>query len=514
MFEGYVDAIDAELAKRLDYDPQGRIVARALDAVALELIEQSTGSLPRQRTQVLVNPLAPARGFSGSLYRALVDSGLLVESYFSSRVDDWIVYFGYEWFADYRIASCLIDQYEDAGSLASALVRRDTDSRVAERIPWSIPLDALSVLLPERLGVELPEVLSDCGDGDRINQAFLRGLPWRDPSEIGPSCKRLIEDLLAGAQHADTVEVFDALLTCSMVPGHPLGSGFIDDWLRQLDMPDRDAVWSKYFFLAYGGGGPVDRLLDWAEGRPRQSAALDDETAAACVKVLGWFLTSSHRFVRDRATKCLVALLTDRIDLTCDLLQHFDDVDDLYVRERVMATAFGVTMRSNDGQALAPLADLVYRLVFADGEPPVHILLRDYARGVIERAQHLGAELTIEADLVEPPYRSEWPRIPGASEVKTFNPWKDDHQSEPSDAELGQWEIYHSVMEWDFARYVIGTNVTRESGDWLSLSNADPRWRSEEELAEAFKESLAPDLQVTFEELWKKHPPSQGQRLD
>ena len=62
VFEGYIDAIDTELATRLDYDPQGRIVARALDAVALEFIEEGTSWLPRQRVQ-------EASQSVGTLYR-------------------------------------------------------------------------------------------------------------------------------------------------------------------------------------------------------------------------------------------------------------------------------------------------------------------------------------------------------------------------------------------------------------------------------------------------------------
>ncbi len=502
VFNRYVGKVEAELAKRLDFDPQDQIVTGALDAVAMEIVEQGTRWLPKKRVQELVDPLAPSSGYSRTLYRSLVEVGLLMELPNSRSDNDWIVYFGYEWFADYRIANCLIAQYGDARSLASAVVRADTSSGIAGWTPWSSLLDAFSVLMPERLGVELPAVLADQRTGRRIRYAFLRGLPWRDPAKIGPSCLGLVEELLATAQLSETVEEFDALVTCSMVPGHPLGSAFIDNWLRQLNMPDRDAIWSKYLFLTYGEGGPVDRLLDWAERQSRQSAALDDETAAACATVLAWFLTSSHRFVRDRATKCLVALLTDRIELVCDLVRQFDDVDDLYVRERVMAAAYGVSMRSNDGQALAPLADLVYLLVFANGEPPVHILLRDYARGVIERAQHLGAEITVDANLVDPPYRSEWRRIPDDSEVESFNPRKKDHQSELTVGELAQSEIYSSVMTWDFARYVIGTNSTLESGDWLSIPNAKPPWQSEEELADDFKDSLPPDLRSAFEELW------------
>ena len=312
----------------------------------------------------------------------------------------------------------------------------------------------------------------------------------------------MVEDLLVAAQDSGTVDVFDALVTCATVPGHPLGAEFLDEHLRPLKMPDRDAVWSKYLYLAYGEGGPVDRLLDWAEKHLRSPAGPDRETTAACATVLAWLLTASHRFVRDRATKGLVALLTDDIALTCELVERFDDVDDLYVRERVMATAYGVAMRSMDAQTLAPLADLAYELIFADGEPPAHILLRDYASGVIERARHLGAEVNVDAKLVEPPYRSSWPHIPEASELEKFDPLSGGDRLELSDAERAQARIWSSVMTWDFALYVIGTNYTSESRVWLSVPTTDAPWKSADELAKSFQDSLDLGLQQAFHELW------------
>ena len=156
----------------------------------------------------------------------------------------------------------------------------------------------------------------------------------------------------------------------------------------------------------------------------------------------------------------MVALLSDRVALTVGLIERFAKVDDPYVAERVMAVAYGVAMRSDDAEVLAPLADVVYRLVFASGEPPVHILLRDYARGVIERALYLGADIAVDASLVEPPYRSTWPHIPPAEELEKFDPFKQgDPTLEPSDAERAQARISFSVMRWDFARYIIGTKL-------------------------------------------------------
>ena len=74
VFDRYLDEIDKHLAKERDHDPQDRIVARALDAVASELAAAGTRQLSRRRAKELVDPLSPASGFRGSLYRALVDS--------------------------------------------------------------------------------------------------------------------------------------------------------------------------------------------------------------------------------------------------------------------------------------------------------------------------------------------------------------------------------------------------------------------------------------------------------
>lgn len=501
VFSRYLAKIDGVLAAELDYDPHAAIVSQALGAIATQLIQRGRKWLPRSQAQIAVDRFTPGRPYSRSLYRALVDNGLLVEIPGSNPDDIWIVHFGFEWFADYLIAEHLIEMHETSDGLASALAGDDTDNY---DILWAhrSTLEALGVLLPERLGIELPEVLTNPDWAVDVGRAFLQGLRWRDPITIGSACRELVEGLMLGADHWNMADIFDSLVTCALVPNHPLGSAFLDEHLRSLDMPDRDGVWSRYLHFAYSTTGPVKRLVDWAERHPGPMGTSDRETSEACVTVLAWLLTASHRFVRDRATKGLVAVLSNDVGLTGELVSRFHDVDDPYVCERVMAAAYGVAMRTSDAQAVAPLADLVYRLVFADGDPVPHILLRDYARGIIERAQHLGAEITFDATLVDPPYRSKWPHIPETNELEQFDLLARDPPRELTNAERGQVRIYSSVMNWDFAWYIIGTNASSESRRWLSIQNTDPLWQSAEELAPTFRCSLPPPMQSVFDELW------------
>ena len=213
-----------------------------------------------------------------------------------------------------------------------------------------------------------------------------------------------------------------------------------------------------------------------------------DRADELCSIVMAWMLTTSNRFLRDRATKALVSLLTGRLVTVRILLDRFADVDDPYVAERIYAAVYGVVMHSSDRRGVGPIASTVYELVFADGAPPAHVLLRDYARGIIERALYLGADIDIDPGLIRPPYTSMWPEIPNDTEIEPYL----------TDRSDGAYYISHSVMDDDFARYVIGTNFS--STNWLSLRLDEPPWCS----SEARMEKILPTLSETSLEAWKR----------
>ena len=211
------------------------------------------------------------------------------------------------------------------------------------------------------------------------------------------------------------------LLSVATLPGHPFNANLLDQWLRKHPMPERDSWWSISLHDAWGNRGAVDRLVDWASS-VASDAALDDETVDLCATALAWMLTTSNRFLRDRATKALVSLLTGRLGAMVRLVERFADVDDPYVVERVYAVAYGTAMRSQNAGEVGTLAAYVYAHVFASGAPPAHILLRDYARGVVERALNLRADFHVDETLIRPPYKSRWPEIPTEDAIAPLLP--------------------------------------------------------------------------------------------
>lgn len=489
VFELYLKAVNEQLAQQLGYDPRVPFVRQALDAVATVMANSNERWLSLKDAKGAVDILLPGRGFEQSLYRGIVAEGILAEEAIARQdgSTQYVVYVAYERFADHLIAKTLLDSHLDHGHPRLAFEATGGLAFIADTNTFVAPglLEALWVQVAERCGVELitlvPQIYSHYSAGD----AFRKSLIWRAVDAFSDDTKEIIN--LYCSTKRQLHRTLDALLTITTFPQHPLNSRFLDQRLRLDPMADRDAWWSIYLHYTWSEHGPVDRLVDWALSIDSDTV-LDDEVVNLAGTALAWMLTSSNRFLRDRATKALVNLYSGRIPNIIKLVAQFSDVDDVYLVERVFASAYGVAMRSRDPKSVGTLAELVYERIFLAGKPPTHILLRDYARGIIERALYLDSDIKMDLDLVRPPYISLWPDIPTVDE----NQWLIDWSKFSYNSGAPEWafnRIVDSVLHDDFARYVIGTNSS-SSGDWLSISLDQPSWEPPTRHPEVLRDEL------------------------
>ena len=224
---------------------------------------------------------------------------------------------------------------------------------------------------------------------ETIRDAYLHSIIWRKPTAFPPNISLDYLNSIEGSMFNHPV--LDTLLEVACVPEHPLNARRLHEHLWCQTMPERDAWWSTYLQFNHEPGSPAGRLIEWAWRDDTSSCAAD--AALLCSISLAWFLTSSNRGVRDRASKALVALLRCRPPVLVELLRLFDGVNDPYVAERLYAVAYGYVLSSSDKGAIVAVAEVVYEQVFAAGNPRIHLLLRNYARGVVERALHLELHL-------------------------------------------------------------------------------------------------------------------------
>lgn len=501
VFKLFVEATNEKLWREVYHEFHSKprpIVWRAIDYIAQVMADKKQDWILVEEAEGLVNQVSPSYRGEQSLFRSLVDEGILVENCRWQSQHEWaeVVQFAYERFSEHLIVKYLLDKHFNNNVPEWAFLPNRPLAFLTES-EWQYQglVEALCIQVPERVNKELPEIAPMMADFYSVGRGFVQSLIWRDPRAITDVTRRYLYKYAGQLQDLND-QILDALLSVTTNPEHPYNADFLHARLMKDEMAERDAWWSTFLHYQYDAHNAVDRLVDWAWSSEDKSH-IEDEAIRLCGVALSWFLTTSNRFLRDRATKALVSLFTHRIPVLMAVLEQFADVNDIYVLERLYAVAYGCALRSVDDFQIGSLARVIYDRVFRDGEPPVHILLRDYARGVVEYALYRGIELDIEIDNIQPPYHSEWPYIPTEEEIEGY---KRPLASYDSGDELWSHNrIIRSIMNDDFAYYIIGTN--HGSSDWLSLRLEEPTWRSPKEDYKDFVDSLTSKQRRKWEEL-------------
>ena len=512
VFNFLVDSVNEKLATEeyLNFDEKSKIVQKAMHKLAQLMTNNNKQWLRREEAKSAVEAFFPGKGYHNSLFRYLLVEGLLAEDRFWQGNDEMVegIRFSYEKFSDHLITKYLLDKYLDVNNpYKSFLSNQPLGKLVKDKAAcWRNRglLEALSIQVPEHIQKEIAEVAPHCKDFQPIIESFIESLIWRNPSSFTEVTRQYINECLIQSKEYN-YQLLNALLTVSTNVNHPYNTEFLHQYLKKFEMADRDSWWSVFLHYQYETFEAVDRLVDWAWSSGDKSH-IDDESIRLSATALAWFLTTSNRFLRDRATKALVNLLTPRIHVLIQVIPQFLDVNDLYVLERLFAVAYGCAMRSTNHTAITELAQNVYSWIFDKGEPTPHILLRDYARGVIEVALSHNDQLKIDVNLIKPPYKSEWlSHIPSDEDLKQYTAEAEENfkkYTPQNDSQFAKWRSIFAIKRslsdsGDFARYIIGTN--HNSFAWSSRLLNEPKRSTKKEVYEKFLQSLTQKQQKKWE---------------
>jgi hypothetical protein len=504
IFEFFIDSVNLKLARpdALDFDERSRLVFQAVHALADEMATRRTEYLPLEDAKLLVNRLLPRDGYENSLFRHIESEGIVtvVPDRRTHDESEWTesVHFTYQRFSDHMIVQRLLDRYLDKENPRQSFSKQRTLGKLLrdEHACWTNRglLDALMVQVPELTGRELPDLAPHITELYPTRQAFVESIVWRASNSFSEATDRYVnEHVLA---YRGTFEDFwDGLLTAATTPNHPFNADRLHKILASFRMPERDVWWSVFLHTEWGRGRGVDRLIQWA-WEENDKSVFDADVLRLAGITLAWFFTSSNRYLRDRATKALVRVCEKRIDVLRQIVGQLRSVDDPYVTERLYAVAYGCAMRTTDTTGLAQLAQDVYRTMFASGQPPPYILLRDYARGVIEVALTRCPHLDVDTKRLRPPYISDWPGL-AVPELDELKAWRENDGETPGS--VSKAHLYASVMNKDmedFSHYIIG-----ELDEWSSERLGEPHRPTHKERHDEFVASLT-DRQKKAWDLW------------
>jgi hypothetical protein len=486
IFQLFIDSIDNRVWKEYfseHYLKPRSHVWKAIENLAEEMMRTGQIWLKFEDAEIIVNRLTDK--LDVPLLKILISEGVVSTAVQYRKDSNFeVIRFSYEKFSDHILVKHLIDKYFHS-KLDSEVFSSNGKLNFIINEPWQNQglIEALCIQIPERFGLEFPALFSKELDESIIAHPFLSSIIWRDTAFFTDETNRLFFKYFV----KDLRFALDSLLTVSTNPLHPYNAKFLDKVLTQHSMAERDSWWTIYLHHSIGRQNAVERILDWSEGNQNKEK-ISDESLELCGITLTWFLTSSNRLVRDRATKALVVLFTQKLNILENILNLFDKVDDYFVVERLYGVAYGCTLRSIDVKLKKSLAEKVFQLIFSEN-PPVHILIRDYARGVIETCISQGINLDIPVEKISPPYHSTFPVIPGKEDINVYN--IDSPSYDSYDSKWSQGRIWHSIMSDDFARYIIGTNFSKESNHWLSIKIGDSSGKSPAILFDEFVSSLS-----------------------
>lgn len=488
IIENYLEGVEEKLAlpDELDYDIKLRLMRKAVDGILLKMVEFGEEHLPYETGEEIANKtfLGKCGSDDKQYLKRLISEGVINEDlYWNERTHYDGIHFAYQRFQDHLIVSALLDKYLDPSDPTKSfesgplrkLLKDETEASFNKNL-----IEALSVQVPERVGKELHEIAPYAANYYATAGSFIDGLIWRRTDTIGNGSLKYVNEVLVRNDNLFN-QFLEMSISMATKPDFFFNADRLHRFLYQKSLTERDALWTTWLQDKYGehsGYNSVKRLIDWAWSEESR-VEVNDESVRLAAVMLAWFLTSSNRYLRDAATKALVCLLQNRITVLVKVLQQFEGVNDPYVAERLYAVAYGCALRTKDQKSLASLSEYIYKAIFDSEQIYPHILLRDYARGVIEYTIHLGLEPSVEVEKIRPPYKSDFPdKLPTNEEIDAnYGPkGEDGHHGRK---QWGATAIISSMTTeygrgggyGDFGRYTFQSALRNWEVDYDGLSN-------------------------------------------
>ncbi|SFO03603.1 hypothetical protein SAMN04487831_106127 [Pseudobutyrivibrio sp. UC1225] len=252
--------------------------------------------------------------------------------------------------------------------------------------------------------IDIIDLISDENSRVQVFSKYVKSLQWREDKTV--DAKTVVN--LLKRYKCYISDLFEMLIGNSIKVGNPLNALFLHKLLLGYNLSKRDSIWTIYINgMEISENNKLGQLvLMYNRG---EALALDDERQLKLLLLLfGWILTSSNRRLRDYTSKALVEILKDNFSLCQWILMKFESVDDPYVISRLYGIVYGVCYKATDREGYKELAEYIYETIFNCEMVYPDILLRDYARQIIElfleeNKDYIGR---IDCRKIRPPYNS------------------------------------------------------------------------------------------------------------
>lgn len=252
---------------------------------------------------------------------------------------------------------------------------------------YNTKLELLAIVLPEKYGIEIVECVPDGKVTYQVLKALLKSFQWRTKLSKSSILSKWLTDI-----SKDNIElkliIIDSLLPIASVSAYPFNIEFIiENFFAKQSMAELDAWWTPYLNKKYEDYtyNIYKPIVKWC-WRIDRKHPLEIKTRYLLGLTLSYFLSSSNRNFRDSGTKGLTCIYLGYADEFIDLINRMKDVEDQYILEIVYAAVFGAIVYEKDHIKIRNLSDFVINNFFNESIIFPNILIRDYAKGIVEYA--------------------------------------------------------------------------------------------------------------------------------
>ena len=421
----FLESVDEKLSNISSFKyPSGRhLVRRVIDSLIEYKLKNNESFIPYEDAFDIADKVLSKFSNERGFIEALISEGVLSKNVFWLKDNEYKegIYFAYERFEDHFTVAYLLENsfdkeepeqaFKEDGALAKYIENNYRHQGIVE---------ALSIQIPEIIDKELYDLVPvNVKVESSIAIAFINSLIWRKPETIKENVKVYINQHILKYEHTFDL-FFQMVYSVSSDPEHFFNADRLHLYLMQSSLADRDAEWTTYLHDKNYQGSAMQRLIDWAL-QDENKSYLSVESRLLAGKALAWLFTSTNISFRDSATKGLVCILENNIKTIELLLIGFQNVNDPYVYERIFAAAYGAVLISDDLQGLDKLSQYILDTIFEQEDVYPNVLVRDYARNIIEYALHKDSFKFVNIDIIRPPYKSEFPKtFPSNEEIDAY----------------------------------------------------------------------------------------------
>ena len=415
VFDAYAKIKDEEIKKSTDIHVSYSLLQIFIDEVSCFFIEKN-------RTYIDTSDLMSLSfwakyGVDRHQYISLLEQSNVVHSS-NYREDSEIYYFfSYQLMEEYFIAKSLLKKLQDKTSIDNYL-------RELLRVPSNIRsfssgvFGILSALYAEKFGEECISILDDFDlpeDKDEhifehdifdFKAEYVLAYSFRIKEAVK---KEVFFEFIKKNQYKGIFDnMWDVLFVTSAIEGHPLNAKALHSFLMPMSIAIRDRLWTLHINDMTSSEGAFYSFITKIQSGLISS--LKGERAELTSIFFTWLLTSSNRALRDNASEAVIEILKDNFELCEKLLTEFEGVNDSYVLQRLYGCVFGACVKRTEDykEEYEGLAKFVYQNVFLAEDVFPDILLRDYARLILERFLYEYPERLsfIDKGRICPPYSS------------------------------------------------------------------------------------------------------------